>query len=297
MTKLFTYSVHEVAEYINWSYFFHAWGFPMRFASIASVHGCDSCRALWLAAFPEEERAQASEAMQLYKEAGRMLSFLDGKFGTKAICRLCEAGAVEDDIYLDGVRFPLLRQQTNTCESGDNYLCLSDFVRPLLQGGKDCVGVFAATVDTEMETLFSDEPYKRLLMQTLAERLAEATVEVMHEYVRRQMWGYAPTESLTVAQLHREEFQGIRPAVGYPSLPDMSVNFLIDELLRMTDIGITLTEHGAMQPHASVSGLMLSHPSARYFSVGKISGDQLADYAIRRGLPVAEMEKFLRHLL
>lgn len=294
---LFTYSVHEVAEYINWSYFFHAWGFPLRFASIADVHGCDSCRALWLAAFPEGERAQASEAMQLYKEAGRMLAFLDGKYGTKAICRLCEAYAVEDDIYLDGVRFPLLRQQTSTAEGGDSYLCLSDFVRPHSLGGKDCVGVFAATVDTEMETLFSDDPYKRLLMQTLAERLAEATAEVMHQYVRRQMWGYVPAEKLTIAQLHREEFQGIRPAVGYPSLPDLSVNFLIDELLQMTDIGITLTEHGAMQPHASVSGLMLAHPSARYFAIRKISDEQLTDYARRRGLPVAEMEKFLRHLL
>lgn len=296
--RLFSYSVHEVAGYINWSYFFHAWGFPLRFASIAQVHGCDSCRALWLASFPENERSQASEAMQLYKEASRMLALLDEKSGgTKAVCRLCEANADGDDLLLDGVRFPLLRQQT--CTGADDVcLCLSDFVRPLTLGEKDCVGVFAATVDAGMENLYSEEEtYKRLLVQTLADRLAEATAELVHQYVRRQMWGYAPAEELTVAQLHREEFQGIRPAVGYPSLPDLSVNFLIDELLQMADIGISLTEHGAMKPHASVSGLMMAHPASRYFSIGKISEEQLADYALRRGLPVGEMAKFLRHLL
>ena len=102
MKKLFfTYPIHEVAGYINWGYFFHAWGFSPRFASIANVHGCDSCRALWLAAFPEEERAQASEAMQLFKEASRLLDMLGGEFGTKALCRLCEANAAGDNLLLD----------------------------------------------------------------------------------------------------------------------------------------------------------------------------------------------------
>lgn len=294
--QLFTYSVHEVAGYINWAYFFHAWGFPPRFASIADVHGCDSCRAMWLAAFPEEERAQAAEAMQLFKEAGRVLNMLDGEFETKALCRLCEANAEGDNLLLDGLCLPLLRQQTGAHPDGP-YLCLSDFVRPLSSGVKDCVGVFATTVDARMETLFPDDPYKRLLVQTLADRLAEATAEVLHQHVRRTFWEYAPDERLTVRQMHREEFQGIRPAVGYPSLPDQSVNFLIDQLLQMEEIGIILTEHGAMQPHASVSGLMMAHPAAHYFSVGKISREQLADYASRRGLPEGEMEKFLRHLI
>lgn len=294
--QLFTYPIHEVAGYINWVYFFHAWGFSSRFASIANVHGCDSCRAMWLVAFPEEERAQASEAMQLFKEAGRMLDMLDDEFETKALCRLCEANAEGDNLLLDGFCLPLLRQQTSAHSDGP-YLCLSDFVRPLSSGVKDCVGVFATTVDGRMETLFPDDPYKRLLVQTLADRLAEATAEVLHQYVRKQMWGYAPDEQLTVAQLHREEFQGIRPAVGYPSLPDQSVNFLLDDLLHMADIGIHLTEHGAMQPHASVSGLMMSHPATRYFSVGKILHDQLSDYASRRGFSKEKMEKFLRHIL
>lgn len=294
--QLFTYPVHDVAGYINWIYFFHAWGFPPRFASIAGVHGCDSCRALWLASFPEGERAQAAEAMQLFKEAWRMLDRLDGECRTHAVCRLCDANADGDDLLLDGLRLPLLRQQVNASPD-EPYLCLSDFVRPLASGVTDCVGVFAATVDSRMSNLFPDDPYRHLLVQTLADRLAEATAEMLHQHVRRQMWGYAPDERLTVAQLHREEFQGIRPAVGYPALPDQSVNFLLDRLLQMADIGISLTEHGAMQPQASVSGLMIAHPASRYFPVGKISRDQLADYASRRGLPVGDMERFLRHLL
>ena len=131
------------------------------------------------------------------------------------------------------------------------------------------------------------------MVQTLADRLAEATAEKLHETVRKEIWGYAPHEQLTIRQLHNEEFQGIRPAVGYPSLPDQSVNFLLDELLGMKTIGIRLTENGMMQPHASVSGLMFAHPASRYFSVGKIDEQQLTDYAMRRGLPVEEMKRFL----
>ena len=130
-------------------------------------------------------------------------------------------------------------------------------------------------------------------MQLLADRLAEATAERMHEEVRKNYWGYAPNENLTMEELHMERFQGIRPAVGYPSLPDTSFNFLIDSVLDMRDIGIRLTESGAMKPHASVSGLMISHPKARYFTIGKIGEDQLVDYSRRRGLPVEVCRKFL----
>jgi cobalamin-dependent methionine synthase I len=132
-----------------------------------------------------------------------------------------------------------------------------------------------------------------MLAQTLADRLAEATAENLHEEVRKHQWGYAPAESLSMKQLHNEEFQGIRPAVGYPSLPDQSVNFILDDLLDMKQIGIRLTENGMMMPHASVSGLMLAHPASRYFSVGKIDEEQLKDYASRRGMPMDEMRRFL----
>ena len=286
------YHIHEVSEYIHWVYFFHAWGFSPKYAGIANIHGCDACRAMWLVRFPEQERSKAAEAMQLFKEANRMLRLLDEKdYHTHAIFHLAEANSEENDLWLDGKRFPLLRQQTT--HPGQPYLCLSDFVRPLSGGIKDKVGIFVTTVDQEIENLYPDDAYHRMLAQTLADRLAEATAEKLHEQVRKQTWGYAPNEQLTIPQLHNEEFQGIRPAVGYPSLPDLSVNFLLNEWLDMAQIGIHLTENGMMQPHASVSGLMLAHPASQYFSVGKISEEQLNDYAKRRGLPIDEMRKFL----
>lgn len=286
------YRIHEVSGYINWIYFFHAWGFQPRYAEIANIHGCDACRAMWLAHFPENERAKAAEAMQLYKEANRLLARLDEHVRTHALFRLHESNSAGNDLWLDGKRFPLLRQQTVRKE-GEPYLCLSDFVRPLSSGIADKVGTFAACVDNEMENLFPEDSYQHMLAQTLADRLAEATAEKLHETVRKEIWGYAPNENLTIRQLHNEEYQGIRPAVGYPSLPDQSVNFLLDELLDMKRIGIRLTENGMMQPHASVSGLMLAHPASRYFSIGKIDEQQLNDYARRRGFPPEEMQKYL----
>lgn len=287
------YKIHEVSEYINWIYFFHAWGFQPKFSAIADIHGCDSCRAMWLASFPEEDRPKASEAMQLFKEANRMLNELDGGFQTHGVVRLMEANSDKDDLLLDGKRFPLLRQQAAKLKDDDPFLCLSDFVHPLSSGIADKVGAFATTVDAEMEHLYVGDDYKRMLVQTLSDRLAEATAEKLHEDVRKRIWGYAPEENLSVKDLHNEKYQGIRPAVGYPSLPDQSVNFLLDELLDMKQIGIALTENGMMKPHASVSGLMFAHPAAHYFSIGKIAGDQLADYAVRRGMSIEETKKFL----
>lgn len=286
------FRIHEVSEYINWVYFFHAWGFQPRYATIADIHGCDACRAMWLVRFPENERAKASEAMQLFKEANRMLHKLDEEgYRTHALFRLMEANSEENDLWLEDTRFPCLRQQTK--REGDFYFCLADFIRPRSQNIKDNIGIFATSADETMESLYPDDAYRRMLAHTLADRLAEATAEKLHEDVRKHHWGYAPDENLTMRQLHNEEFQGIRPAVGYPSLPDQSVNFILDELLDMKQIGIHLTENGMMQPHASVSGLMLAHPASRYFSVGKIDEEQLKDYASRRGMTVDEMRRFL----
>ena len=251
--KVLTYTIHEVAPYINWIYFFHAWGFQPK----------------------EKERAKAAEAMQLFKEANQMLNQLDKNYHVHIIFRLCEANADGDNLILDGKLFPLLRQQIPHPD-GSPFLCLSDFVRPLSSGIPDTVGIFAASCDGE-----------------LADRLAEAATEKMHEYVRKVAWGYAKDENLSIPDLLREKFQGIRPAVGYPSLPDQSVNFLLNDLLHMEQIGITLTENGAMRPHATVCGLILAHPAARYFAVGKIGNDQLEDYARRRKMSVKEIRKFL----
>lgn len=288
-----TYRIHELTDYINWIYFFHAWGFQPRFAEIGNVHGCDACRAMWLTDFPVEDRPKAAEAMQLFKEAQRMLWQLDEDYKVHGVFRLCKANSKGDNLILDDeMVFPLLRQQT-VKKPGDPCLCLSDFVRPMEQGVADTVGLFATTVDREMEELYENDPYKRMLVHVLAERLAEAAAERLHEQVRKEFWGYAKDERLTIPQLLKEEYQGIRPAVGYPSLPDQSVTFLLDALLDMKQIGIQLTENGMMDPRASVCGLMIAHPQSHYFAVGKIGEDQLADYASRRGKSLEEMRKFL----
>lgn len=286
------YDIHDLAEYINWIYFFHAWGFQPRYAAIADIHGCDACRAGWLASFPEAERAKAAEAMQLHKEAVRMLNKIDRKYKVYAIYRLMEANAEGDNLWLEGTLFPLLRQQTRI-RPDDPFLCLSDFVRPLSSSIKDTVGGFATTIDPAMEEEFSHDDYQSLLIKTLGERLAEAAAEKIHETLRKEVWGYAKDEKLTMKQLLNEDYQGIRPAVGYPSLPDISVSFLLDKLIDMKRIGIHLTENGMMQPHASVCGLMFAHPASRYFSVGKIDEEQLMDYASRRKIDADVLRKYL----
>lgn len=287
-----TYEIHDLTDYVNWIYFFFAWGFQPRFATIADIHGCDACRAGWLASFPEEERGKAAEAMQLHKEAMRMLNYLDGKYKVCGIYRLMNANSDGDNLILEGTRFPLLRQQTRV-RPEDPFLCLSDFVRPLSSGITDTVGGFATTVDAAMEELFTDDDYKHMLVKILSERLAEAAAEKMHQTLRTKIWGYAPDEKLSMKELLREEYQGIRPAVGYPSLPDISVSHLLNELIEMDRIGIRLTENGMMQPLASVCGLMFAHPASRYFSVGKISEEQVNDYALRRGKTPEEVKKYL----
>lgn len=289
---IIAYKIHQLVSYINWIYFFHAWGFQPRHAAVADIHGCDACRAGWLANFPEEERMKASEAMQLFKEANRMLDELDADFEVQAIFRLMESNSDGDNVIIDGKTFPFLRQQTPH-KNGDPYLCLSDFIRPLATGIKDTIGAFATSFNAETNDFYKNDSYKHLLVQTLSSRLAEAAAEKMHEYIRKEAWGYAKDENLSMKEMLIEKYQGIRPAVGYPSMPDQSVNFLLDELLDMKQIGITLTENGAMNPHASVSGLIIAHPASRYFNIGKIGEDQLQDYAKRRGIGIERIRQFL----
>ena len=253
------YSIADVAPYINWIYFFHAWGSNQ---------------------MPQQDRAQ------LQQEAEERLDRYSQTYRTHAVFLLFDAHGEDDDIVVGDARIPCLRQQ----QPDSDFLCLADFVSP----ANDHVGVFATTVDAGLETDFADDPYEKMMMQLLADRLAEATAERLHEQVRKRYWGYAPDEQLSIPDMLCERWQGIRPAVGYPSLPDTSLNFLLDRLIGMHRIGIRLTESGAMKPHASVSGLMMAHPEARYFTVGMIGDDQLADYARRRGVPVGLMRKFLQ---
>ena len=277
MRKVLSYEISEIVPYINWLYFFHAWG---------------------LSGKSNDEKAK------IKKEALDYLGSWNGKYHTHAIFRLLDANGDGDDIcvYPEEVgltdesaglmRIPMLRQQKVLAE-GTPHLCLSDFLRPLSQGVRDKLGIFCCSVDGEIVTQYRTDDYQSMMAQTLCDRLAEATAERMHEEVRRRYWGYAPDEQLTIEQNHREEYQGIRPAVGYPSMPDASLNFILDGLLEMKDIGIRLTESGMMAPHASVSGLMFAHPKAHYFEVGKIGEDQLKDYARRRGIPIEMMRRFV----
>ena len=291
-----SYGIGELTPYINWIYYLHAWSIKPRFAGAAAVHDCPACRAAWVSSFPAEDQAQAAEALRLCHDSHRLLDSLERKhLQVKACFHLARAASCGDDLLLDGLRLPLLRQQQ--VRPGEPCLCLSDFVRPLQKGeAMDHVGLFATSFTplVEDDAAEGDDPYRELMLQTLSDRLAEAAVERLHLYVRREAWGYAPEEQLSIPDLLDERFQGIRPAVGYPSLPDQSIIFLIDRLLHLDQIGIHLTESGAMHPHASTCGLMFAHPASRYFSVGRIDDEQLADYAHRRGLPQEEMRRFLR---
>ena len=280
-----SYSIEEVTPYINWIYFFHAWGMEPRFASIAEVHDCPACRTRWIATFAPEEQAKAREAATLYTDAIALLRHWTDGVKCQAICLLTKANSEGDDILIEGhTRLPLLRQQ-QAGKSGYT-LCLSDFVRPTASGVPDTIGLFATAAHVPPCD-------NTLLASTLADRLAEATAERLHEEVRKYHWGYAREEQLTMRELHAEAFQGIRPAVGYPSLPDQSVNFILDDLLDFSQIGITLSENGAMKPSSSVSGLMIAHPQAHYFALGTLGTDQLRDYARRRDLKIEKLRSFL----
>ena len=266
-----TYSISELTPFINWLYFYHAWG---------------------LSGKPREDKEKMKQ------EALQMLASWEEKYHTHAIFRLFEVCSEGDDLIFflsdKKLRFPMLRQQ-HPSAPGEPNLCLADFIRPLSQGIRDQVGVFCTSVDGTIIDEYRHDDYLNMMAQTLSDRLAEATAEKLHEEVRRdrEYWGYVPDENLTIEQQHREEYQGIRPAIGYPSLPDTSANFLIDQLIDMKQAGIRLTETGMMTPHASVSGFMFAHPKSRYFELGKIGDDQLRDYARRRGVPVELMRSFL----
>ncbi len=259
----FHYEISEVAPYIDWSYLLHAWGLT--------------------------GKATEHTAEEIINDAKAILDETEGKYRTHALFALCEAKGSDDDIIIEKRKFPLLRQQHTQTDKPN--LCLSDFVSP--HGDK--IGLFATTIDGTFGTGHSDDPYHNLLAQTLADRLAEATASLMHRQIRTQkeLWGYSQHEELTIKELLQEKNQGIRPAVGYPSLPDQSIIFEIDKIVNLGEIGITLTPNGAMTPHASVCGMIFAHPQARYFAVGRISDEQLADYAQRRGTTPPELKKYL----
>lgn len=261
MRKIYIYNIAELTPYINWPYFYYAW--------------------------QVKERAQQET---IRSEAEATLKKLEGRYHAHAVVMITSAGSNGDDIIINEGVLPMLRQQGKKPS-----LCLADFIKPAKGGTlSDTIGLFATTVDIGLETDFNSDDYKKMMTQLLADRLAEAAAERLHEEVRKKLWGYAPNENLSINEMHREHFVGIRPAVGYPSLPDASINFVIAKILHFEEIGIRLTESGAMKPHASVSGMMIAHPEAHYFNVGQIGEDQLRDYALRRGVPIELMRRFLQ---
>lgn len=294
----------EAREWINWRSFFTAWGLDGSMAAIADAGGCDHCRAQWLAAVPEKSRLKAAEAMQLWKEANRILDSLckPGSEPIKARIALLGACSEGDDIVIDNngeeIRIPTLRRP-DTDDSG-HTLALSDFIAPSNSNNRytDHIGLFAVTTGADMEQRAArrkelGDDYGSLLYRTLADRLVEAATELMHHKVRKTLWGYSPEESEEPRRLLRQDYRGIRPAIGYPSLPDQSLIFLTDRVLSYGDMGISVTENGAMWPSASTTGLMIAHSQSHYFVIGNLPEAQRREYAERRGWSEEELSKFM----
>jgi 5-methyltetrahydrofolate--homocysteine methyltransferase len=261
----------ELVPYIDWQFFFHAWDLKGRFPAILEQ---PAARELYDDAQAELERIVASAA-----------------FEARGVYGFWPANADGDDVAVGGTRFCFLRQQADHGDARPNR-CLADYVAP----AGDHLGAFAVTIDgadTLSATLAAEhDDYRAIIVKALADRLAEAFAEWLHERARRE-W-YAPAEQLGAQELQGERFRGIRPAFGYPACPDHSEKAKLFALLGAEGLGIELTESFAMTPAASVSGLYFAHPRARYFSVGRIGRDQLEDYAARKGAPLAEVERWLQ---
>jgi 5-methyltetrahydrofolate--homocysteine methyltransferase len=297
-----TLPVNELLPYINWAFFFSAWKLGVRYGNPATLQEYRGCRDEWINKFPEKERAKAGEALKLYCDARHLLDETR-RCHYRAVYGIFHAVAAGEDIYVDPsqdgnthtrITIPLLRQQT----PGENGLCLSlaDWLMPLSEGKTDFLGFFAVTAGEEADALkyaYREDAYKLMLLQTLLDRLAEAAAEYLHEKVRKEYWGYAPDEDLPPEELFRARYRGIRPAAGFPSLPDQNVIFLMDKLLDLRREGISITASGAMSPASSIAGMYFAHPDARYFMIGKITEEQLDQYAARSGNSKEYLRKFL----
>jgi 5-methyltetrahydrofolate--homocysteine methyltransferase len=275
--------VATLRDYIDWSFFFHAWELKGRYPAIL------------------DDPEKGEVARDLFAAASTLLDRIeaDGSLQARGVYGFWPAVSEGDDLVLEGgVRFPMLRQQADHDDSRPNR-SLADFVAPAETGLADHVGAFAVSVhgSEELADAFVAEhdDYQAIMVRALADRLAEAFAERLHEIARRA-W-YAPQEALTNDERIAERFRGIRPAFGYPACPDHSEKRTLLELLEAERAGIGLTESFATTPGASVSGIYLGHPQARYFSVGRLGRDQVADYAERKGVAVGEVERWLRQNL
>jgi 5-methyltetrahydrofolate--homocysteine methyltransferase len=261
--------------------------------------------------FPEilRDPIVGEAASSLYADATEMLDRIitEGWAQPRAVIGIWPANRDGDDIALytdearDHVRvsIPTLRQQRGHSNAERPNLALADFIAPADSDLSDHLGGFVVTVGPELEARATEferagDDYNAILVKALADRLAEAFAERMHERVRREFWGYAPNETLDNTALIAEQYRGIRPAPGYPACPDHTGKRALFELLDAeAEVGVELTENLAMWPPASVSGYYFAHPDARYFGVGRIGADQVADYARRTGIERREAERWL----
>lgn len=290
--------VEELAGYINWRMFFNAWKISGALAEKFPFDLCDGCVAKWRAGLPAELAGQADEALRLYADARKVMAEYAGEnagsFDGAACLAFYAAHSDGDDLVVDGVRLPMLRQQSRDSEMAS----VVDYVKRKDEG-PDYVGVFCVTSGRKLPEQAArlraeGDEYGSLLRQSLADRLAEAASEWLHAEVRRRLWGYAPGEDLTPAEAMRGGYVGIRPAMGYPMLPDQLLNRDLMSLLPIGEIGVELTENGAMFPSATVSGVYIANPEARYLYIGEIGDDQIADYARRRGLSQERVREILK---
>jgi len=268
-------SLEAIRPYIDWQFFFHTWELKGRYPAILAQ----------------------PVAKELFDDAQELLDEIvrDGLLNARGVYGFWPASSDGDDIVVqddNGTRFCFLRQQSAYGDSRPNR-CLADYVAP----AGDHVGAFAVTAGIGLEELSArfeadNDDYRSIMAKALADRLAEAFAEYLHEVARREWYETGP--QALPEQLTEESFRGIRPAFGYPACPDHSEKGKLFDLLGAEQVGITLTETYAMFPGASVSGIYLGHPQARYFSVGRVGRDQVEDYAARKGLPFAEVERWLR---
>lgn len=290
--------ITALGEYVDWRFLFSAWKITGHYPGIERMCTCASCQAEWLRNFSLSEQPKAREALSLLMDAQDLLRRVRDKklLNIKGVATVYPAVSQNEGILFKpakdkSVYLPMLRQQER---NDDNvYLSLADFVSPK----SDYVGVFAVSVHgtEELSRKFSDENdvYNSILIKSVADRLAEAAAEWLHERIRKINWGFAKDETISVKEMLQSKFQGIRPAIGYPSIPDQSIIFDLDKILPLNSVGISLTENGAMIPNSSVCGLIIANPDARYFMVGRVGEDQLDSYARRRGFSIKEMKRWL----
>jgi 5-methyltetrahydrofolate--homocysteine methyltransferase len=280
--------------YIDWTPFFITWQLTGKYPAIL------------------DDEIVGTEARKLFEDANKMLDEVinEGILKAKATFGLFPAASDGDDIhvYEDESRLKvkgtlhMLRQQT-VKRAGQPNKSLADFIAPVSSDKNDYVGAFVVTAGIGIETLLDryqkeHDDYSSIMIKSLADRLAEAFAEYLHEQVRTKYWGYSPDEKLTNEELILEKYQGIRPAPGYPANPDHTEKPLLFNLLNAEEsTGVTLTENFAMAPAASVCGWYFSHPEADYFRLGEIDKDQVVDYHIRKGMPLKELERWLSPIL